>query len=192
MDSLHKPLITQSIKHYFQSNILLKRKFISAKISFFIHVVDPDQVPSSKSLAHFIRDHLHLKGTKISCNQGGCGACVVKATFEDPATGQQKTRSVNSVSQFSQSSNIESLTLFLFLFFERVQCITPVLKCEGWNITTIEGLGNTHVGMSDVQSRMAAMNGTQCGYCTPGMVMAIDRYFEFRNLLLTNQTLHSV
>ena len=49
------------------------------------------------SLARFLRSHLHLTGTKIMCGQAGCGACVVKAKFNNPATGQMVTKSINSV-----------------------------------------------------------------------------------------------
>jgi aerobic-type carbon monoxide dehydrogenase small subunit (CoxS/CutS family) len=59
--------------------------------------VDTTNVSINTSLARFLRQHLHLTGTKISCEQAGCGACVVTATFVDPATQETKTRSVNSV-----------------------------------------------------------------------------------------------
>jgi xanthine dehydrogenase/oxidase len=49
-----------------------------------------------------------------------------------------------------------------------------VLKCDGWHITTVEGVGL--VGSEDeIQSRLAIHNGTQCGFCTPGFVMAMNR-----------------
>ncbi len=50
-------------------------------------------------------------------------------------------------------------------------CILPAAKAHGRCITTIEGLGNIekpHI----VQQRMAEFGASQCGYCTPGFVMA--------------------
>jgi xanthine dehydrogenase iron-sulfur cluster and FAD-binding subunit A len=37
-------------------------------------------------------------GTKVTCKEGGCGACVVAITKQDLLTGKEKTIAVNSVS----------------------------------------------------------------------------------------------
>ena len=55
-------------------------------------------ISTQTSLARYLRNTLGLTGTKIMCGQAGCGACVVTATFIDPATNQPKTKSINSVS----------------------------------------------------------------------------------------------
>ena len=55
------------------------------------------------------------------------------------------------------------------------QCVTPVLSCDGWNIVTVEGLGDTKNGLHPIQERLAAFHGTQCGFCTPGMIMQMNR-----------------
>ncbi len=50
-------------------------------------------------------------------------------------------------------------------------CMKPVCALEGCAVTTVEGLGSVNSTLDPVQHRIAACNGTQCGFCTPGFVM---------------------
>ena len=56
----------------------------------------PSQIPGTLSLSTYLREHLMLTGTKVMCNQAGCGACVVTAAVPD-GVGKSKTISVNTV-----------------------------------------------------------------------------------------------
>eukprot|EP01046_Picozoa_sp_COSAG06_P024206 COSAG06_NODE_1960_length_7977_cov_3.230515_3_plen_1389_part_00 len=87
-------------------------------------------------------------GTKTSCQQGGCGACTVMLSSVNQATGAVENKAVNA-------------------------CLRPLLSCDGQQITTSEGIGSTQGEYHPVQERIAECNGTQCGYCTPGHVMAM-------------------
>ena len=58
--------------------------------------MDTAALSASTSLLSFLRETLRLTGTKAMCNQAGCGACVVAATFADPFSGAAKTRAVNA------------------------------------------------------------------------------------------------
>ncbi len=50
-------------------------------------------------------------------------------------------------------------------------CTTLALSCEGANVTTIEGLANGQ-DLHPMQAAFRAHHGLQCGFCTPGMIMA--------------------
>lgn len=52
-----------------------------------------------------------------------------------------------------------------------LSCITPAFKAEGHSVTTIEGLASAD-GLHPVQKAFVDAGAIQCGYCTPGMVMA--------------------
>ena len=50
-------------------------------------------------------------------------------------------------------------------------CTTLALQADGAHIVTIEGLA-PEGGLHPVQEAFSACHGLQCGYCTPGMIMA--------------------
>jgi len=52
-------------------------------------------------------------------------------------------------------------------------CITLAIRCEGRSVETIEGLA-TQGGLSRLQRAFHEKLGTQCGFCTPGMIMAAE------------------
>jgi xanthine dehydrogenase/oxidase len=87
-----------------------------------------------------------LTGTKLACGEGGCGACTVMLAHRHPRTGEMVSRAVNS-------------------------CLRPLCTVDGCYITTVEGIGSTRTKLHPIQERIAACNGSQCGYCTPGFVM---------------------
>lgn len=108
--------------------------------------VNAATTPLDTSLNTFLRINANLPGTKFMCLEGGCGACIVVVRGFHPAEQRFRSWSVNS-------------------------CLTPILACHGLEITTVEGVGNRTDGYHAVQKRLTAFNGTQCGYCSPGMVM---------------------
>ncbi|CAG9123156.1 unnamed protein product [Plutella xylostella] len=110
------------------------------------------------SLNEYIRSVLDLRGTKAMCQEGGCGACVVAVAARD--AGERRVMAVNS-------------------------CLVSVLSCHGWEVTTVEGLGNRTDGYHAIQQRLANFNGTQCGYCTPGWVMNMYSLYEAKKGKLT-------
>ena len=52
-------------------------------------------------------------------------------------------------------------------------CTVLAAQAEGTDVTTIEGLADPDGRMHPVQQAFQEYHGLQCGYCTPGMVMAV-------------------
>ncbi|XP_022822065.1 indole-3-acetaldehyde oxidase-like [Spodoptera litura] len=100
------------------------------------------------TLNQYIRQYGELRGTKYMCKEGGCGVCVVNVRAHAAGTQEYTTFSVNS-------------------------CLVSIMSCDGWDITTIEGIGNRKIGYNIIQKRLNHFFGSQCGYCSPGFVMSM-------------------
>ncbi|OHS96541.1 aldehyde oxidase and xanthine dehydrogenase [Tritrichomonas foetus] len=100
-----------------------------------------------QTLVSWLRsDKINLKGTKLVCGEGGCGACTVVLTQYDPITKKYVHRSVNS-------------------------CLLTLGQIHGQSVTTVEHLGTKDKGLHPVQKAFVKHHAVQCGYCTPGFVM---------------------
>jgi carbon-monoxide dehydrogenase small subunit len=51
-------------------------------------------------------------------------------------------------------------------------CLMYAVQANGHNVTTVEGLGKPDGSMSALQDAFCETHGLQCGYCTPGMLIA--------------------
>ncbi|KAJ8247097.1 hypothetical protein GJAV_G00258690 [Gymnothorax javanicus] len=111
--------------------------------------VDPEVM-----LLSYLRENLRLTGTKYGCGGGGCGACTVMVSRYQVQTKTTIHISANA-------------------------CLLPVCQLHGAAVTTVEGIGNTKTKIHPVQERIAKAHGSQCGFCTPGMVMSM--YTLLRN-----------
>ena len=56
-----------------------------------------------------------------------------------------------------------------------VSCLQTVGQIDGADITTIEGIAGRGQVMNDLQSAFVAHGAAQCGFCTPGMVVAAEQ-----------------
>ncbi|MFN2218750.1 MAG: (2Fe-2S)-binding protein, partial [Anaerolineae bacterium] len=51
-------------------------------------------------------------------------------------------------------------------------CVTPAIKAQGCDVVTIEGLAGSDDDLDLVQKAFLAEGAVQCGFCTPGMILA--------------------
>uniref|UniRef100_A0A8B9TAG9 xanthine dehydrogenase n=1 Tax=Anas platyrhynchos TaxID=8839 RepID=A0A8B9TAG9_ANAPL len=75
--------------------------------------------------------------------------------------------------------NDKKLYRILFCHYSANACLLPICSLYGVAVTTVEGVGSTKSRVHPVQERLAKCHGSQCGFCTPGMVMSI--YTLLRN-----------
>ncbi|XP_034864239.1 aldehyde oxidase [Mirounga leonina] len=128
----------------------------AAELLFYVNgrkVIEKNVDPETMLLP-YLRKKLRLTGTKYGCGTGGCGACTVMISRYTPTVKRISHHATNA-------------------------CLTPICSLHGAAVTTVEGIGSTKTRIHPVQERIAKCHGTQCGFCTPGMVMSI--YTLLRN-----------
>jgi carbon-monoxide dehydrogenase small subunit len=57
-------------------------------------------------------------------------------------------------------------------------CLMYAVQADGHRITTVEGLARPDGKMSVLQDSFCEMHGLQCGYCTPGMLIAAQALLD--------------
>ena len=115
-------------------------------------VLDSYAIDPEVTLLEYLRG-IGLTGTKLGCAEGGCGACTVVISQFNPTTGKIYHASVNA-------------------------CLAPLISVDGKHVITVEGIGDVK-NPHPAQERIALGNGSQCGFCTPGIVMSL--YALLRN-----------
>ncbi|KAI9820709.1 MAG: hypothetical protein M1827_005078 [Pycnora praestabilis] len=123
-------------------------------LTFFLNGtrVELDTIDPEITLLEYLRG-IGLTGTKLGCAEGGCGACTVVVSQYNPTTKKIYHASVNA-------------------------CLAPLVSIDGKHVITVEGIGNVK-NPHPAQERIAKSNGSQCGFCTPGIVMSL--YALLRN-----------
>ena len=54
----------------------------------------------------------------------------------------------------------------------------PVCAADWCMVTTVEGIGSARGQLHPIQERLTAMHGSQCGFCTPGIVVVLYALFR--------------
>jgi xanthine dehydrogenase small subunit len=106
------------------------------------------------TLLQYLRVHLHQVGSKEGCAEGDCGACTV-VLGEVQTNGRVSLVPINA-------------------------CIRLLPTLDGKAVFTVESLQPIAAGapLHPVQQAMVNCHASQCGFCTPGFVMALFALFK--------------
>jgi xanthine dehydrogenase small subunit len=107
-------------------------------------------LPKGTTVLDFVRYYKNLKGTKIGCREGDCGACTIL------------------VGEFGGDS---------VKYRTQTSCLMPLANAHGKHIVTVEGINKSNGELTEVQQAMVDESGTQCGFCTVGFVMSLTGFF---------------
>ncbi len=100
------------------------------------------------TLLEYLRGPLALTGTKEGCASGDCGACTVLV-----AEPSGTLRAINA-------------------------CITPLGSLHNKQVFTVESLAVEGGPLHPAQRALVDCHGSQCGFCTPGFVMALTGLYH--------------
>jgi len=104
-------------------------------------IVLPSGTSPVTTLLDWLRGAGGLTGTKEGCAEGDCGACTI--AFEEPDGARVAANA----------------------------CLLTLGQIHGRAVRTVEGLRDPSGEPHAAQDAIATRNGTQCGFCTPGIVM---------------------
>lgn len=121
-------------------------------ITFFLNgqEVSEHNIQPDMTVLRYLRTRQSLTGTKEGCGSGDCGACSVLAG--EMHNGEWHYRAINS-------------------------CITFLAQIDGKSLITVEALANGSE-LHPAQQAMVDKHGSQCGFCTPGIIMSLTALFE--------------
>jgi xanthine dehydrogenase small subunit len=112
----------------------------------------PDSSSPTTTVLNYLRSLPNHKGVKEGCAEGDCGACTVVLADCGP-DGNLRYRAVNS-------------------------CLVFLPMIHGKQLITVENLKSEKGELHPVQKALVEAHGTQCGFCTPGIVMSLFALYK--------------
>lgn len=112
---------------------------------------EEEAVSPSMTVLDYLREVRGLKGTKEGCAEGDCGACTIAIGTE--TDGETIFEAANG-------------------------CLMLVPQLDGKSVVTVEGVSGEDGGLHPVQQAIVDSHGAQCGFCTPGFVMALYAFHQ--------------
>ncbi|KUM76116.1 (2Fe-2S)-binding protein [Streptomyces sp. ISL-22] len=140
---------------------------------------EADDVWEGESLLYVLRERLGLPGSKNACEQGECGSCTVRLDGVPVcsclvAAGQVEGREVVTV---------EGLADYAKQRAEHGGCAsgacgTSLQDAQQWAAKGQDSQTGEGTELSPIQQAFIDAGAVQCGFCTPGLLVAADEMLE--------------
>jgi carbon-monoxide dehydrogenase small subunit len=135
---------------------------------------EADDVWEGESLLYVLRERMGLPGSKNACEQGECGSCTVRLDGIPVcsclvAAGQVEGREVVTV---------EGLADFAKQRAEHGSCGTSLDEAKQWAAKGQDSQTGEGTELAPIQQAFIDAGAVQCGFCTPGLLVAADEMLE--------------
>ncbi|MER5943560.1 MULTISPECIES: (2Fe-2S)-binding protein [unclassified Streptomyces] len=140
---------------------------------------EADDVWEGESLLYVLRERMGLPGSKNACEQGECGSCTVRLDGVSVcsclvAAGQVEGREVVTV---------EGLADYAKQRAEHGGCATgacgtSLQDAQAWAAKGQDSQTGEGTELSAIQQAFIDAGAVQCGFCTPGLLVAADEMLE--------------
>ncbi|MEU7719244.1 (2Fe-2S)-binding protein [Streptomyces tibetensis] len=139
---------------------------------------EADDVWEGESLLYVLRERLGLPGSKNACEQGECGSCTVRLDGVPVcsclvAAGQVEGREVVTVEGLADFAK------------QRAEggcasgaCGTSLQSAQAWEAKGTDSQTGEGTELSTIQQAFIDAGAVQCGFCTPGLLVAADEMLE--------------
>jgi carbon-monoxide dehydrogenase small subunit len=139
---------------------------------------EADDVWEGESLLYVLRERMGLPGSKNACEQGECGSCTVRLDGVPVcsclvAAGQVEGREVVTVEGLADFAK------------QRAEggcasgaCGTSLQNAQQWEAKSTDSQTGEGTELSPIQQAFIDAGAVQCGFCTPGLLVAADEMLE--------------
>ncbi|MEV5105176.1 (2Fe-2S)-binding protein [Streptomyces massasporeus] len=139
---------------------------------------EADDVWEGESLLYVLRERMGLPGSKNACEQGECGSCTVRLDGVPVcsclvAAGQVEGREVVTVEGLADFAK------------QRAEggcasgaCGTSLQNAQQWEAKGTDSQTGEGTELSAIQQAFIDAGAVQCGFCTPGLLVAADEMLE--------------
>ncbi|WP_217231035.1 (2Fe-2S)-binding protein [Streptomyces anulatus] len=143
---------------------------------------EADDVWEGESLLYVLRERMGLPGSKNACEQGECGSCTVRLDGVPVcaclvAAGQVEGREVVTVEGLADYAKHRE-DAHPGGGCAAGSCGTSLDEAKRWQSRPTDGQTGEAVELSPIQQAFIDAGAVQCGFCTPGLLVAADELLE--------------
>ncbi|MFI6944042.1 (2Fe-2S)-binding protein [Streptomyces sp. NPDC050418] len=141
-----------------------------------------DDVWEGESLLYVLRERMGLPGSKNACEQGECGSCTVRLDGVPVcsclvAAGQAEGREVVTVEGLADYAAHRE-DAHPGGACGTGSCGTSLDQAQRWQAKGTDGQAGEGTELSPIQKAFIDAGAVQCGFCTPGLLVAADELLE--------------